>query len=54
MTNLLIAGGHFKSGGTVDAALLKSSQTVDAPKFFRKRNSLPRVKNFAEIIRETS
>ncbi len=43
MTNLLIADGHFKSGGT-----------VDAPKFFRKRNSLPRVKNFAEIIEETS
>ncbi len=43
MTNLLIAGGNFKSCGT-----------VDVPKFFRKRNSSPRVKNFAEIIEETS
>ena len=43
MTNILIAtgGGNFKSCGT-----------VDAPKFFRKRNSSPRVKNFAEIIGE--
>ena len=47
MTNILIAGA-IAAGGNV------TLHPTDAPKFFRKRNSSPRVKNFAEIIEETS
>lgn len=41
MKKILIAGDHFKSDGT-----------VYAPKFYRNRDSSPRIKRFAKIIRE--
>ena len=40
MTDILIAGGNV------------TLHPTDAPKFYRNRDSSPRIKRFAKIIRE--